>query len=285
MNVRTKKSTANVGTRRRVVPFEIKAGGDDGSMIFEGYAACTRNIDSYGEIIAPGAFAMDLPRFLADGFIGGLNHNWDDPIGVPLSASEDEKGLLSKASVLDTEHGRDVMKMMRPGPNGERPVVKKLSIGFRSLGREYLENSDDVTQWWASIGYTPTADDLAAAKYGATILTRVRLYEFSPVTLPANTLCDVTDVKGDAPGRLTLDDHLLSALGSVEQVCGRLTSYAKLKRESGRPIPPSRRATLKRMQDFLITALADTAELPDETETLRLQSEILELEASLLAVS
>src|SRR3954454_7192473 len=102
--------------QRKVVPFRsVKAaatGGRFGKGSFEGYAACTKNLDSYGEIIAPGAFAADLDAFLADGFIGGLNHDWDQPIGKPAEAKEDGRGLFGKADLIDTQHAQECRTYM-----------------------------------------------------------------------------------------------------------------------------------------------------------------------------
>lgn len=168
--------------------FDFKAAGD-GSL--EGLCAVFHNIDSYGEIVDDTAFDQDLDFFLKDGFVGGLNHDWDHPIGKPMDAKKQRSGLWVKGRISDTDHGRECRKLMQDG------VIKKLSIGYRRLGRLDLANADECMGYWEGKGYTPNADDLSRAPYGATVLIRAKLYEFSPVTMPANDLAAITAVKTD----------------------------------------------------------------------------------------
>lgn len=175
--------------QRRVVDFLMKAASGDGST-GDGLGAAFHNIDTYGEIISPGAFIQDLPRFLSEGFIGGLNHDWDNPIGKPTAAAETTQGLAVSWAISDTSHGRDVKILLKDG------VIKKLSIGFQTIGREWLETSAEVEAYWQKHNYTPSAEDVAAAAQGSIkLLTRIRLYEVSPVTVPANSRADITGVK------------------------------------------------------------------------------------------
>src|SRR6476469_9028336 len=98
----------------KTVPFEIdtKASKADGSA-FAGHASIFFNPDSYREIVDDGAFDQDIDGFLADGFVGGLNHDWDNPIGNPSKAVRDQKGLyVACDNVLETSHGKDVRMML-----------------------------------------------------------------------------------------------------------------------------------------------------------------------------
>lgn len=173
------------------VPFDIKTSSSDGST-GEGLASVFYNCDSYREIVDDGAFDEDLPAFLADGFVGGINHNWDCPIGTPTTAKTDKTGLRVGWKLSDTMHGRDCMVLMKDR------VIKKLSIGYQTLGREILETFDDVMTYWKGKGYTPNAQDISRAQAGAVLLTRLKLYEFSPVSVPANDLAAITAVKAAA---------------------------------------------------------------------------------------
>jgi len=177
---------------------EKRGAASDGSWQFEGLAAVFHNIDDslFGDIIAPGAFAADLPAFLADGFIGGLNHDWGAPLGRPLEASETEHGLAVKATISDTAYGRDVRTLMRDG------VIRHLSIGFRALGHTWLETADEVRAYWREHGYAPAPEDLAKAQRGARLLTRIRLYEISPVAVPANPRTAIGTVRSRSPYEL-----------------------------------------------------------------------------------
>lgn len=179
--------------------FEVKAVEAEG-MLGEGHASAFYNVDGVNEIVDDAAFNNTLPEFLKSGFVGGINHNWDDPIGQPTKAVPDGKGLYVGWKLTDTAHGRDCAKLLKDG------VIKKLSIGYRVLGHTNLETSDDVMAYWESKGYKPNAQDIARAQYGATLLTDLKLYEFSPVTVPANDQADITRVKV-ARMRVMLDDE------------------------------------------------------------------------------
>jgi HK97 family phage prohead protease len=174
---------------RKTLRFDIKGTSGDGST-GEGIGAAFHNVDTYREIIAPGSFTSDLPDFLADGFIGGLNHDWDNPIGSPTDAKEVAAGLWLSWAISDTSHGRDVKTLLKD------KVVKKLSIGFETVGSEYLENADEVKAYWDKHKYEPSAQDLQRSANGSVrLLTRINLFEVSPVVVPANDKAIITAVK------------------------------------------------------------------------------------------
>lgn len=172
----------------KILPFELKSASGDGSE-FAGFCNAFCNIDAAQEIVAPGAFKDTIPQFMEVGFIGGLNHDWNSPIGSPVSAEEQSAGLFVEGKISPTQHGKDCMVLLKDR------VVKKMSIGYKVLGDMMLENAEDVAAWWKDQSYTPNASDIAAAQYGARVLTKVHLYEFSPVTVPANSMADITRVK------------------------------------------------------------------------------------------
>lgn len=179
----------------KTVPFELKAADETGT--FEGVASVFCNIDAMGDIMDPAAFDQDLPEFLSDGFVGGLNHDWDHPIGRPMMAKPTADGLSVKAQLSDTEHGRECRVLMRDG------VVKKLSIGYQALDAEELTGADDCLAYWEQKGYTPNAVDLTRCTKPTRVLRRVKLFEFSPVTVPANQLADITRVKSEDLAAIT----------------------------------------------------------------------------------
>jgi HK97 family phage prohead protease len=238
----------------RTVPCELKMvpeadfGVDGGTLQggpwqFEGLAATFHNIDDslLGDIIAPGAFTQDMAAFLESGFIGGLNHDWGAPIGRPLEASEVPAGLAVKASISDTASGRDVRTLMKDG------VIRRLSIGFRALGRTWLETADEVHAYWRRHGYTPTPDDLSKVQRGARLLTRIRLYEISPVAVPANPRAVIAAVKG-APKGCTFEQHSELVLATCEEFLARTRALAELRRSEGRALSAERLAVLRRLR-------------------------------------
>lgn len=237
----------------------LKAAAEGGE--FEGLAACFHNVDDsfWPDIIAPGAFAADLPEFLAEGFVSGLNHDWDQPIGRPLAAEETREGLQVRGSICDTQAGRDLRTLLQGG------VIKRLSIGFRTLGRTWLETSDEVAAYWAGAGYTPSAEDIAGAQGGARLLTRIKLYEFGPVAVPANKRAAITAVKdldeGGRPGR-SFDSHSQAVLAAVAEWTERAQQLHELRAQDGRGLAPERLVEIRRLHGALgglLTACESTS--------------------------
>lgn len=164
---------------------EVKFASDAAGMMFEGYGAYFGNVDSYGDVIAKGAFAQTLkdakkndnyPAML-------LQHgNWlggDDnmPVGIWTSMKEDDKGLVVEGKLAETQRGKDAYALLKMEP---RPAITGLSIGFRV--KEMV------------LGTKP--------KEPRRTLTAVELMEVSLVTFPANDKARITGVKSFNPQAL-----------------------------------------------------------------------------------
>lgn len=161
--------------------FEVKfdaAGTESGT--FAGYGAVFGNVDSYGDVIAKGAFKESLraakksgawPSMLSQH--GGWGISADDlmPLGVWTEMREDETGLYVEGRLaLDTQRGKDAYALLRMEP---RSALNGLSIGY-------------VAKEW-SIGTKPEEPRRT--------LKKIELFEVSLVTFPANPKALVTDVK------------------------------------------------------------------------------------------
>lgn len=155
----------------RVSPpaFQIKAVDDD-SGEFEGYASTFGGPpDTYGDIIAKGAFSKSLKSHAEKGSVPKLlwQHDRDQPIGKWLSLEEDEKGLRA--------HGR--LTMAVPKAREAHALMKDGAIDGLSIGYRIAKN-----------GYT--VDD-----EGVWTLKEIDLLEVSVVTIGANERATVTSVK------------------------------------------------------------------------------------------
>lgn len=146
--------------------------------IVEGYAATfDRTPDSYGDVIAKGAFARTLDEWAAktDGARIPLlyGHNTDDPmhnIGVVTDAHEDERGLWIRAEFdADNPTAQYARKLAVEG----RLYQFSFAYSIRSAGEVEL-------------------DDGASAYE----LRDLDLYEVSLVQIPANQNAVITSVKG-----------------------------------------------------------------------------------------
>ena len=155
-----------------LVPFRIKAAGPDDGLNegqFEGYASVFGNVDSYGDIVEPGAFTKTLAAWALKGDPIPLlwGHDFSDPysnIGALDSATEDEHGL-KVVGTFDLE-------------NPKAAQVYRLAKGRRCTGMSFAYNVVDAEK--ADDGYH---------------LKELDLFEASIVPIGANPEAGVLAVK------------------------------------------------------------------------------------------
>ena len=144
---------------KSVVCSEVKATRDDQHLYIEGYGARYGNVDSYADIIEPGAFAEFLASDDAKRAVLCWQHDFTQPIGAFTELSEDESGLRFKAVIANTQQGRDAAELIESG------VLSEFSIGYGVVKADY-----------------PTDHPLGAKR----LLKQLYLYEISLVTRAAN---------------------------------------------------------------------------------------------------
>lgn len=152
--------------KRKFCPLDVKGLTDEGT--FTGYGSVFGNVDSYGEIVEPGAFAKSLARHAKDKSAPVMlwQHNTAEPIGVWENLSEDAKGLTGTGRlVLDVPQARSAYALLKAG------ALRGLSIGYHVVKSE---------------------PDGAVTR-----LKELSLMEISVVTFPANTRANVTGVKSE----------------------------------------------------------------------------------------
>lgn len=150
----------------KFLPLDLKAGKmtDDGRFRqIEGYGAVFGNVDSYNEIIAPGAFTKSIatkePKMAWQHDLRTLIGRWDE-------VREDDHGLMMRGRVATrTERGAEAAELLEMG------ALKGLSIGFNTVKSEVDHES------------------------GIRRLTEIDLWEVSLVSVPANPLANVTGFK------------------------------------------------------------------------------------------
>jgi HK97 family phage prohead protease len=143
------------------VEFQVKAVSEDG--LFSGYGSVFGVVDSYKEIVVPGAFTESLaakkPSLL-------WQHRSGEPIGVYTTVKEDSVGLhVDGKLALKTARGAEAYELLKMG------AVTGLSIGYQVRDESY----DRVS--------------------GINTLKKLDLWEVSLVTFPANDAARVTGVK------------------------------------------------------------------------------------------
>lgn len=167
-----------------LIELKFDAGSTDTDRTFEGYGAVFGNVDSYGDVIAKGAFRNTIREAKSTGVWpamlqqhGGWGMSADDmmPIGVWTEMSEDDTGLLLKGKLAPTARGSEMYALMKMQP---RPAITGLSIGYVPIKWKMSEKPDEPRR----------------------TLTEVRLVEISPVTFPANPKARVQSAKNGAHG-------------------------------------------------------------------------------------
>lgn len=212
-------------TERMVVPFEIKALGDGTAMSFEGYGSVFGVLDSYADIVAPGAFKKTLREHKAKNRLPALlwQHDPSSPIGVYESMSEDETGLYVKGKLSDTQLGREAYTLLKDG------ALSGLSIGFSVYPKGF-----DVNE-----------------KTGVRTLNAINLWETSLVTFPANDAARVTGIKAsdELPTERELERFLRREAGFTEAQAK--TIIAKGYRQVRREAMPSEEACDAELLDLI----------------------------------
>lgn len=161
---------------------EIKlAGSDTADMTFTGYGAVFGNVDSYGDVIAKGAFSKSIAEAKTSGQWpamllqhGGWGVSADDmmPAGIWTDIEEDGHGLKMAGKMAPTQRGRDAYALMKMDP---RPAISGLSIGYIPVKWKMRSTPEEPRR----------------------TLEEVKLMEVSLVTFPANPKARIQSVKNE----------------------------------------------------------------------------------------
>lgn len=145
---------------RKYFRFQVRSVSEAGK--FTGYASVFGIRDSYGDVIARGAFSKTLQEQKTFPML--WSHDVMNPIGI-VTAREDNRGLVVDGELnLEVQRGREVYALMRQG------AVRGLSIGFTTM----KDSKDDDRN---------------------RVLQEIKLWEVSLVVFPANQAALVTDVR------------------------------------------------------------------------------------------
>lgn len=160
---------------KNAAEIRLKAGPDDGLADgqFVAYASVFGNIDSYGDVVQPGAFSKDLARWEKSGNCIPLlyGHNMSDPdynIGHVVKAEEDSVGLKVTAQLdLENPKASQVYRLLK----GRR--IDQMSFAYDVVdGAKAQRDGQDVYE-----------------------LRDLKLYEVSVVAIGANSETEILAVK------------------------------------------------------------------------------------------
>lgn len=151
----------------KLTPISIKLVNEEEGII-EAYVSMFGNVDSYGDIVEKGAFAEAVKRFNQDQRYpkGVWAHDWSMPIAKTLEMREDDRGLYIKAQfVLTVQKAKEAWDLIKAG------VMTDFSFGY---------TVDEYTY------------DM---KEGIRHLTKLSIFEWSPVLVGANPMATLISAK------------------------------------------------------------------------------------------
>lgn len=172
----------------RPVRFKAESVAEDGT--FSGYGNVFNVVDTYGDIVLPGAFKASLEKRMASGRMPKmlLQHDPARPIGTWLEMHEDATGLYCKGQLcLDVQDGRETHALMKIG------ALDALSIGGDVVD-PVMVAPDQVADYGV---------EMDASEYHPNSKFRLvpmwDLWEVSVVTFQANEPSLIDAVKRRAP--------------------------------------------------------------------------------------
>ena len=173
--------------------FEVKA--DHGTI--SGYASTwTREPDSYGDIVAKGAFAEHIAQIKEEGRVLPFlfNHKADDLsayIGTVIELKEDDHGLYFEGTFDDTPEGQRARELALDGR------LCKFSFAYDVLeaGEVTLEDGRKANE-----------------------LRKLNIHEVSLVMYPANPDTSVVSVKAGRRNRKTDEDIIKQIISLANQL-------------------------------------------------------------------
>jgi HK97 family phage prohead protease len=163
---------------------------DEEQGIVKGLGSVFGNVDSDNDIIEKGAFTKTILenrsriKYL-------YQHRIDKPVGTMKELEETESALSFVAQIaLKTSLGRDVFEMIKAG------LINENSVGFATVKQQYDQKS------------------------GINYIKEVKLYEISAVTLAANPLAFINEVKsGSTESKEELiNKYLIERFESLEKL-------------------------------------------------------------------
>lgn len=179
------------------IPFEVKADSDN-ELIIEGHGAVKGNIDSYKDVIVDGAFKKTIKE-QGDRIAFCYQHDIYNPIGKIIEIKEDSKGLWLRVKISDAEN--DIKTKIKEG------ILKEMSIGYSVIDMKRGEqDGEDVN-----------------------LLTEIKLYEVSLVTLAANPLAIIEGMKAEGQTNKDVIEAEFDRLINIERQKEKRFEIMKLK--------------------------------------------------------
>ena len=187
---------------------EADGEGNDTGTISGYFSTYDRIPDSYGDIVAPGAFTDTIKAREESGHKFPLcwNHDLDQIIGQVDTIEDTEKGPLMTASFFNTPLAQEKREIVKSG------VVYQFSFAYdvREAAQVTLEDGTKANE-----------------------LQKLDLFEVSIVPVPANPRAEVTDIKAGRRNSKKDADAIREAITLLQGVLGELEDIEEDPKDSG----------------------------------------------------
>lgn len=224
---------------------EIKAAGGEGvELHIKAYGLAFGNIDSWGDIILPGACDKFLASDEADRMALCWQHERATVIGRITDKGVDDYGMWIEADILPTTAGKDAAILIKSG------AVKEFSIGYRATKYHYEKRE----------GYD----------YDIRILEEIEVLEVSPVTIAANPKAIIVSAKSD-PNHKPLNTNINSTM-TPEEIKAMRESIEK---EATEKVAAELKAQIKEIQAKQETIEAQEKSIENLDKTIKDQQEAI----------
>lgn len=224
---------------------EIKAAGGEGvELHIKAYGLAFGNIDSWGDIILPGACDKFLASDEADRMALCWQHERATVIGRITDKGVDDYGMWIEADILPTTAGKDAAILIKSG------AVKEFSIGYRATKYHYEKRE----------GYD----------YDIRILEEIEVLEVSPVTIAANPKAIIVSAKAD-PNHKPLNTNKNSTM-TPEEIKAMRESIEK---EATEKVAAELKAKIEEIQAKQETIDAQEKSIENLDKTIKDQQEAI----------
>lgn len=228
----------------------------DGGEVLAYASTFDRVPDSYGDVVARGAFAKTLSDWQASGNPIPLlfGHRTDDPrmnLGAVIEAEEDERGLKIRARFdEENEIAQYTRKLVKEGR------LTKLSFAYDTLDAAPVVLEDGTR---------------------ANELRELKLYEVSLVPIPANQLTEVIEAK-DGEHKQTIRDIVAAVDLAYSETMEKIDALAEEAfaddasvsdaEDVAEPVAKANEVEVKAPADEASDALRTIAELADRLDSI-----------------
>lgn len=189
--------------------FALIKSADDAGTISGYFSTYDRIPDSYGDVIAKGAFTETIRKRKESGHPFPLcwNHDLNQIIGSvdPDDIEDTDKGPLMKASFFNTQLAQEKREIVKSG------VVYQFSFAYDVLEAGPVELENGVKAYE---------------------LKKLELFEVSIVPVPANPRAEMTDIKAGRRNSKKDADAIREAITLLQGVLGELEDTDEEPRDS-----------------------------------------------------